>query len=343
MRVTTSSVVWVFTLLGALSLGGCLSWQLTSSPFSTSSSAPILPVLPSVETVMRALDGEMGTPEQARAPVAALVIDNMAEARPPAGIARARLVMEAPAEAGITRLLALYPLDQDIVKIGPVRSLRPYFLTLAESMSDMVAHVGGSPEALRLADASSLFNLNEFSHSTSFWRDEKRTAPHNVYTSTSRLYEAFLKYVPNVKEVAPWVYEESPAWLTAATPTVSALIPASDPAYAVTWKYDQILGAYQRFQNTVLHRDEDGIAVQAVNIMVIKTTITVLDEVGRRAIRLKGEGEGVLLRNGVRTVGTWRIKTGDRPRMFDKEGVELALAPGITWIHIVPTKIVLEY
>ncbi len=77
-----------------------------------------------------------------------VVIDNNISARPQSGIDKAFLVVESPVEAGIPRLLAFFDEDQDVKKIGPVRSARPYFLDWNNELDSLFVHVGGSNEAL---------------------------------------------------------------------------------------------------------------------------------------------------------------------------------------------------
>src|SRR3989338_6645600 len=76
----------------------------------------------------RALDGVIVSPEAAEPDRWAVVVDNMVEARPATGLSQASVIIEAPAEGGITRLLAIFAADATLPKVGPVPSARPYFL-----------------------------------------------------------------------------------------------------------------------------------------------------------------------------------------------------------------------
>src|SRR3989344_7322518 len=128
---------------------------------------------------------------------AAIMVENQIDARPPSGLAQAKIVYEILTEATITRFLAIYDLSENLQKIGPVRSARPYFIDLALEYGALYAHSGGSPAALeRLKDDDSISNLDEFFgyNSGYFWRDNQRSAPHNLYTSSSLLAEAKNNY-----------------------------------------------------------------------------------------------------------------------------------------------------
>ena len=166
-------IIVALILAFSLGLAGCTFTFPGVEPYNPPTP---LPKISQEKQEPRALDGVLVEATEKDPLVAAVIIDNMVEGRPPAGLARASLVFEAPVEAEITRLLAFYPFSSEVKKIGPIRSLRPYFLSWAEEMADILAHVGGSPEALKLAKKSPVFNLDEFTHTSSFWRDEARKA-----------------------------------------------------------------------------------------------------------------------------------------------------------------------
>ena len=139
------------------------------------------------------LTGEPSAIEIPKPQVFAVMVENSAEAWPLSGLDQAFLVIEAPVEAKIPRLEGFYYLGQkEVEKIGPVRSARPYYVDWAEEFGALYAHVGGSPAALKQITASNdLFDLNEFWHGPNFWREAFRFIPHNVYTSTELLTQAF--------------------------------------------------------------------------------------------------------------------------------------------------------
>ncbi len=131
-----------------------------------------------------------------------IMIDEHVDARPQSGIDQAFLVMEAPVEAGIPRLLAFFSQDQKMEKIGPVRSARPYFVDWALELAALYTHVGGSNEALDKIKNGATFDLNQFWHDSQFWRVTDRDAPHNVYTSTD-LLGSYVKQKQNAGRPAP--------------------------------------------------------------------------------------------------------------------------------------------
>lgn len=81
-----------------------------------------------------------------RRPITAM-IENHADSRPPSGLSRTDMVYEAVAEGGITRFLTVFYCSasaQD-VRIGPIRSVRVYFVNwAAEYQVPLFVHSGGA-------------------------------------------------------------------------------------------------------------------------------------------------------------------------------------------------------
>jgi len=85
----------------------------------------------------------------------AVMIDNIKEARPHFGLADADVVYEAPAEAGIPRLMPIYlRAGGEASSIGPVRSTRHYFVYLANEYRTPLVHIGASPQGFDALSAT---------------------------------------------------------------------------------------------------------------------------------------------------------------------------------------------
>lgn len=89
-------------------------------------------------------------------------------ARPQAGLNAAAVVFEAIAEAGITRFAAVFQ-NAEINAIGPIRSLRPYYLDWDTPFDCTVVHAGGSDEAMAALRSGGQRDLNE--NYTYMWRE----------------------------------------------------------------------------------------------------------------------------------------------------------------------------
>src|SRR3989344_4870304 len=126
---------------------------------------------PKPVTIASPLTGLQVAPELAQRPVTAIMIENSLDARPQSGIQEAGVVFEAIAEGGITRFISLYQEAQPTY-IGPVRSLRPYYIDWAVPFDASIAHIGGSPDALAQIrnggkDLDQFFNSGSYSRISS--------------------------------------------------------------------------------------------------------------------------------------------------------------------------------
>ena len=81
-------------------------------------------------------------------------------ARPQAGLTQAGVVFEAIAEAGITRFAAIYQNPTSAV-IGPIRSLRIYYLQWDTPFDCTIVHAGGSGDALAAVASGGYKDLTE--------------------------------------------------------------------------------------------------------------------------------------------------------------------------------------
>ncbi|MBI2484792.1 DUF3048 domain-containing protein [Candidatus Uhrbacteria bacterium] len=274
-----------------------------------------------------------------------VVIENMVEAWPQAGLDGASVVIEAPVEARIPRFLAFFPADRTVERIGPVRSARPYFIDWNAELDGLFAHVGGSPEALETLKRDDTRDLDEFSNEWFFWRDDNRDAPHNVYTSTEKLAEGLARLRERFPFGAPawdtWKFGEPDA---AGAPAGRVRVDFGAEPYVVEWVYDGGRGLFLRHQNGSPHVMENESKIFAANVVVMETDVEVLDAIGRRRIRTRGSGNGRLYQRGREQDIRWeKPAQSERLRFFipqpDGTELEAVMAPGATWIEILPTSL----
>lgn len=265
-----------------------------------------------------------------------IMVENNIEAQPLSGIAAASVVYEAPVEGGITRFLALYPENTKVVKVGSVRSARPYFLDwLAEYGTPMYMHVGGSPDALNLIIQREVFDLNEFYRGWYYYRDDNRGAPHNVYTSSDLWRGALERYAPSSTSAqgSSWVFDMKESCLTDCVAVVNI---DYNFTYEVEWQYTSSTGRYTRSQFGREHRDADGTPYSADTILIQSVDTTVLDNVGRLAVDTVGEGKGAVARDGYLIPATWKKQSvSDRTRWYGADGQEIPLKAGKIWVQVV--------
>ncbi len=276
-----------------------------------------------------------------------VMVENHLDSWPQSGLEDAFLVIEAPVEARLPRLLAFFSEEQVIDKIGPIRSARPYYLDWNAELDAVYAHVGGSPAALELLGVNDTIDIDEFSNEWFFWREnETRSAPHNVYTSMELLSNAFDRFVLRFGEQGndwdAWTFKDDcrschPEPVEGSSPSVRIMF-AENP-YIIEWKYQTDSNQYRRFQNDALHEMEDGSLIDANNVIIMETDVEILDSIGRRRVRTIGEGKALVFQDGGMIEAVWKKPSrSDRLRFYDRErGEEIAMNAGKTWIEVVPS------
>jgi len=277
-------------------------------------------------------------------PVVGVMVDNHPDAYPQFGLNLARVVYEVPVEGGITRFLAIYPgRNLAVAQVGPVRSARPYFLDwLAEYGDALYLHSGGSAEALDLIKERKIFDANEFWWGSYYWRDDTRSAPHNLFTSSDNWRKIIAEDGANrtAQEWSGWKFDEQPP-ITSTTQSVRQIKIVYAPNYKVWWIWDASKSGFTR---TVNGEQVNGAAeILAQNIVVQYVNVKSIDEVDRKKITTVGSGEARVLRDGVMVRGSWKKDDlSSRTRFYDDSGAEISLRPGVTWIEIVPKDAAVE-
>jgi len=268
----------------------------------------------------------------------AVVIDNFSEAHPLSGLENAAIIFEAPVEANITRLLVIFNQDYLPEKIGPVRSARPYFAEWAEEYNPIFIHAGGSSDFLERAkqDYYQFYNLDEISYNGSyFWRDNKKDRPHNLYIDRNSVLQVFAdKNLRNEikSDFSFWLFDEEKFFLES-SPSLIIKINYREP---IMWQYDKEKDIYFRFQNEKPFLTETKQQIGVKNLVVLKTEISILDDIGHRFIENQGQGTALIFQRGVLIQGVWeKTGKGQRTRFYSKNGEEIKFLPGSVWVEVI--------
>lgn len=275
----------------------------------------------------------------------AVIIENHTDARrQQAGLGEASLVFEAEAEGGITRFLAVFPY-QNIEKVGPVRSARPYYVRWAEMFDSGLAHAGGSELGLsaiynsgRVLDLDGLALEGGLKY---FTRDYLFYAPHNLFANLKELRELEEERGWD-KEVDEEVFKfgssldnQKPGEEPELADTIRIYYPF--PQYYVRYEFDPELNVYNRFQAGEKHIDVNtGKQIAPSNVVVMITNYYPTDDEGRLYMKTEGKGDMYLFRNGKVYSGIWkRYTTGDVLKFYDTDDNEFLFEKGSTWISVV--------
>jgi hypothetical protein len=282
------------------------------------------------------LTGVQIDPALNKQPVTGIMIENSPDARPQSGLQSAGVVYEAIAEGGITRFLALY-LEGQPDYIGPVRSVRPYYLDFLMPYDASVAHVGGAPQALSDIKTLGVRDLDQFANSGAYQRITTRYAPHNVYTSIANLnkLEAAKGYSTSTftgftrKKDAP-----------SKTPNATSIdFAISSYLYNVHYDYDAPTNSYKRSEGGKPHTDEKSGVQLEPKVVVALAMGRGIDTDGQHTdYTATGSGHMYVFQDGMVQEGTW--SKADRKSQFvftDSNGAVLKLNAGQTWISVVDT------
>jgi hypothetical protein len=265
----------------------------------------------------------------------AIMFDNAYDARPQYGLGNADIVYEALAEGNITRLLGIFDSQENINKIGPVRSARPYFMDWAGEYGGVYMHVGGSPDALSSVGDYDFYNIDQIgAGEIYFWRDNNLKAPHNVFTSSSNWLRAGeMKDIPNINAIKRWnVVDISSTTSTPENFSIDFVL-----GYNVDWKYNKNLESYLRWQGDDKFIYNTGEQARAANVIVQVASSKIVDAKERRIIKTQAGGKVFVFNKFGRQDGAWEVIDG-RTRFFDENKNELELVSGQTWIQVIPSE-----
>ncbi|MDD2807162.1 MAG: DUF3048 domain-containing protein [Patescibacteria group bacterium] len=265
----------------------------------------------------------------------ATIIENQVDSRPTAGLEYASVVYETIVEGDITRYLAIFDGSSQVKKIGPIRSVRPFFISLAKQWDSVLFHAGGSEEALNSLKNGALDHINEISgDGLFFWRDYSRVAPHNLFTSSDLIGRAFAAKGYNEQaNFKPWLFKNDSRPPTTTNQLIEVNL-SPNPDYNVSFSYDFRTNGYLRYLGGSLHKTDRGIILEAKNVIIEHVRHVVIDDYGRLNINVTGGGQAEIYQDGSRINGSWRSVNG-RTKYYDENNNEISLNRGSTWIELV--------
>lgn len=300
---------------------------------------PLVKAIPKPTTVASPLSGVQVDPSLAKRPVTGIMIENSIYARPQSGLQDAGVVYEAIAEGGITRFLALFQESRPLY-VGPVRSLRPYYIDFAAPYQAGIVHVGGSPEALATVRNGHYRDLDQFFNSSYFSRIGAREAPHNVYTDFGRLDKLNQSKGYTSSQFTPW---KRKADKPAAKPVATHIdVRISSALYFSHYDYDKASNSYMRSEGGKPHleltsgNDKKGTQIHPKVVITLAMGYGLEADNHHSQYNDTGSGPMYIFQDGNVIAGTWNKK--DQSSMFvfkDAAGKVIPLDAGQTWVTIV--------
>ncbi|MGL6184251.1 MAG: DUF3048 domain-containing protein [Clostridium chrysemydis] len=262
------------------------------------------------------------------------IVENSKNARPQSGLSYADIVYETSAEGGIPRFICVFHSNYP-EKIGPIRSARPYFVTLANEFSLPFAHCGGSKEALsKISNDSATMSINEMYNSKYFYRDNSRVAPHNLYTSSEKVLEALKdkSFNPAPKDFLNYDDSSFNDENLKASNTIDI---KCNNLYSTSYKFKD--GRYEKYMDGTLSYDaltKKPLAFD--NVIVQKTNITLQNDGSHLDVDLISNGTGYVFSKGkVKEIKWKKDAEYGQTKLLDLEGKEISIPSGTTIWNII--------
>lgn len=303
-------------------------------------------------------------------------------ARPQAGLNQAGVVFEAIAESGITRFAAIYQ-DPTAAVIGPIRSLRLYYLQWDTPFDCAIVHAGGADDAIEAVRSGDYKDVSEnyyymyrgtygvrrwnnlFTNATDLAavNNDWEFGKSNVTGFTRMTPEAAHKNRVNMNSQGMTITEPATGDTSAMTASVTSfgIYFGNWPNFNVRYDYNSETNSYLRsYESGAAHEvyvcpeenlgevnPEDSCTLSQLSPSVV--VAMVVEE--RRAednyhedITTLGSGEVYVFQNGYVVHGTWKKDSvGSQIKFYDESGTEIALVPGQTFVEAVPSYGGIEY
>ena len=277
--------------------------------------------------------------DRARRTAISVKIDNIHAALPQAGLNQADLVTDILVEGGLTRLMATFQ-SHDAEEIGPIRSARPVDADLLRELGGGIfAYSGADPrEIAPVRGHSTALLVSNDADPRWFRRERSRRAPHNLFSSTSRLLQAGRTLHHGAIAAPPKLFSYSNA--VPSGPKAHAVRIPFSPLAVAGWVWTGL--SYERLQDGRPDVLVNGDRVSTNNVVILSVAVratTIIDGAGHADpyVIVIGSGRAKVLRDGRIVTGRWSRPSYAQPlQLRDAHGSRISLSPGRTWIELQP-------
>lgn len=330
--IVIAVVIVLLLAAGGVGLYFALQPKAKSAPNSIVHKTDTPPTKPKFYSPLTGL--EVADEAATKQEVTGIMIENSEWARPQSGLNDAGVVFEAIAEGGITRFAALYQESKPQL-IGPVRSVRPYYVDWMAAFDPTIVHIGGSANALSEVRNGGYKDADQFFNADYFWRAADRYAPHNVYTSFEKLDQ-----LNKDKDYTSSTFTGFPRKddQPSATPNASSIdIDISYALFNVHYDYDKGCNCYERLiaGEKQLDRETGNNAKPKVVVAMKVPTEIGMEDGMREQMSTLGSGTAYIFQDGAVTEGTWNKSDRKNQIVFkNSQNQEIKLNRGQTWISV---------
>jgi hypothetical protein len=273
-------------------------------------------------------------------PAVALKIENAAVARPLSGLEHADLVYEELVEGGETRFMAIFHCG-DANKAGPIRSARLVDPAIMMPKTKILGYSGGNQTVLDALNDAGVVSVTEDSAGNAMERvpREGLSLEHTLYADSGAVRRIGRKKFDDAPPDDVFSFGD----IDGDSKKASSISLNFGGASEITYEWSR--GGWRRFQDGDPFVAESGDQIVVDNVLVEEHNVRaseVVDVTGTPSIEIvneTGKGHAVLFRDGRALEGRWRRESIEDPVSFEtKAGKEMILAPGVTWIELVPSE-----
>ena len=235
--------------------------------------------------------------------------------------------------------MALFKDKKDLDKVGPIRSARHYFINYVLEHNAIYAHIGQSPQAesdlktMKIADINGqLFDSQRSRNKQNdheYWRDRKKSAPHNSYSSIDNLSadEINLENIEGKNDVVE----------------AQKIIAGYHSKNMNEFNYDKETKTYTKKAKGIQAKEEiTGEEYKIKNLIILQTTSTEIrdgENKGRIDVKNVGALNGYYITNGkAKKIIARKESRYDITKYYDLEGNEIKLNDGNTYVMVMPEK-----
>lgn len=287
-------------------------------------------------TVIAPLTGRVTDAAALAHPSLAAKIDNHWDARPQVGLEATDMVFEELVEGGLTRYVAVWHSTVP-AEIGPVRSIRPMDPDIASPFGGIIAYSGGQQrfvDAMRAAPVHNAIHGQADTEAT-FFRSPSKRAPHNVLVRAPEVVAQHGDLPAPVQQFG-YALDVASATATKEGAATSRIDLVFGGSATPSWTWDAASSKWVRFMTGgAPDVGGDGAQLSATNVVVLRVPVIVEQSIP--TTNLIGSGEAWIATGGSNVHATWFKGSAVEPiRLIDDNGVVVRLAPGNTWVELVP-------
>ena len=284
-----------------------------------------------------------------------LVFDNVSVAAPQSGISKMDILIETMVEGGISRLIGITNdyVDPDgngtLEVFGPIRSTRPYMISISQAFRTLMVGAGGSPQAYEMIKNLGLQyvdGVNDRYALPNFFRDVERSQ-NDGYEHSLMVYGKGIEKLAeinsypltqNTSNAFNFIEEGKSMYLSGGSAT--HVILKYSLYQQVQLVYSSSMGTYYRYQHgDVPHLDaENGEQLNFRNVLILfaQTNNIEGDTEGRLDVKLTGMGDGYYISDGRYVPIKWnRASDTSELSITGMSGEKLTINRGKTFISVV--------